>query len=478
MFKTQSTTSNKRIYAKRLLCFISLTGAFILSISCSGAIVENNDVDASIYDGGLDANTQLVLPQIADNVEYLPYSEYYIGAADLIISDRDIVIDTDAMTIDGVRYAESRDPGPIVFDWYWVHKGDMNSIAKLAILHVRDFFVSEGVTVRCTGRKPLLVLGDKITINGIIDASARGTEAGCGGRGLGGGYGNSALGELMYGRNGKRFPPSSICPGSNNPLDHEFDAGGGGAGHLTPGGAGGQTPCGKNGFTEGGQASDSFSDGAIIRMIGGSGGGRGTSWISSSMPGACPGGEGGAGGGGVSLYAQTKIALGARGGIGVGGGGGRGGIATGSCLNTTAGGGGGSGGTIILKSTDITVEGTLVANGGGGGGGADSVESNGVSGGDGEDGHMSTIAALGGAPATAEQGRGGNGGALASQSGGSGNDGTHNAGGGGGGVGRILISTAKQGIYREVNAVFSPLPFVRVHTPGDAPKQSSAPGRR
>lgn len=445
--------------------------------ACTGTSGEATDALAPDFSDAGDASSDdassgqpTSFPRIEDTVTYLPYKEYYIGTGDIIF-DRDIVIDTDAMTIDGATYSTSDNPGSIVFDWHWVDRGTFTYIPKLAILHVRDLVVTRGTTVRCIGEKPLFILAETLTVEGFIDASAHGEVPGCGGRPPYLGYGHELLSTSTTGRTGQRSPFGGDCQGYENPPHHTRDAGGGGAGHAARGGAGGSTNCRIGGHAQGGVGGDALTgDIRIDRMLAGSGGGHGSAMSDDEQPGSCAAGTGGGGGGGLNMYARTRLLVSASGGMGVGGGGGMGGVATGSCINTTAGGGGGSGGTIILQSPSMTIRGTLAANGGAGGSGAEPDEGPEASAGmAGQDGLMATTAALGGVPGSAAAGAGGAGGALLQPQGQPGEHVDWNGGGGGGGVGRILVRAAEGGIYDDSNAAISPAPVKEIFVPGDAP---------
>jgi len=76
---------------------------------------------------------------------------------------------------------------------------------------------------------------------------------------------------------------------------------------------------------------------------------------------AAAAGAGGAGGGAVQLIAKTSITIAAGGVVNAGGGGGE--FGGESSSQETAG--GGSGGSILLEAQDVSVSGTLAANGGG-----------------------------------------------------------------------------------------------------------------
>lgn len=290
---------------------------------------------------------------------------------------------------------------------------------ELALLHVGDLIVNEGVEVRVTGSRPLVIISSgSITLNGVIDAGADRQTPGPGGAGPGQGAGEGADG---LHRNG----------------DTE-DSGGSGAGHATEGARGGpgcgDEDCDAEDSALGPAGGPVYGDAEITELTGGSGGGRG-----GEGDGSCSGGDGGAGGGAVQLYAVATITIGASGGISVGGGGGQGGDARSGldACAASAGGGGGSGGAVYLQAARIELAGTLAANGGGGAAGATggTSENRGASG---ANGALSATPAAGGPDETSGGSAGGDGGAgSTAPTPGVEDDG--NGGGGGGAVGRIVL---------------------------------------
>lgn len=184
-----------------------------------------------------------------------------------------------------------------------------------------------------------------------------------------------------------------------------------GGGGSTSTQAGGGAYCGKGG--KGGSATGSLGGVAygspeLVPLLGGSSGGA-------------AGTDAGAGGGAVQVVAGGVLTIAATGVIHVGGGNGMWGSS-----------GAGSGGAILLEAPDISVLGTLAANGGGGGEGT-------ANGDDGFRGSPDDVAAPGGHTGTeTTDDDGGNGSAAAAIDG---SPGGKTNGGGGGGAGRIRLNS-------------------------------------
>jgi hypothetical protein len=283
---------------------------------------------------------------------------------------------------------------------------------ELAILYLADWTVAEGVTVRVTGSRPLVVIASgNIELRGVIDAGAHGLVSGPGGAaaGLGQGAGQSGV-----------------------HVDDFLDPGGGGAGHATEGARGGhgcEAGCADVAVATGGPGGPAYGDPIVSVLTGGSGGGLGAAGGSL----ACPPGVGGAGGGAVQLYAVGTITVAASGGISVGGAGGAGGFAVG--CSDSGGGGGGSGGVVYLQARAIELAGVLAANGGGGGSdGGSSAE--GVAG---ADGALGAVPAPGGVPPDGASVGGAGAAGAAAPGPGPDVDGNLNGGGGGGAVGHVVL---------------------------------------
>lgn len=261
--------------------------------------------------------------------------------------------------------------------------------------------IANGVTVRATGSKPLVLLatGGAITVDGTIDVAS-----------------HVAL-------------PTPPTPGAS------ANFAGCDAGTVPNNGGGGA----------GGSFGSLGGNGGNGRNVAASGGAAGATQVPNALRGGCPGqdgdgaanfGPGGASGGAVYLIATTSVAIGAAGAINASGAGALNGFLSGS----VGGGGGGSGGLIGIDAPAITNAGNVFANGGGGGEGSGqnnpAVRTLQHCGDDPAD----IAAAAGGSLGSTNGGDGGSGGAAAA-SGLSGLNGsaTGGGGGGGGGVGVIRV---------------------------------------
>lgn len=286
--------------------------------------------------------------------------------------------------------------------------------APLAVAYFDEVTITGDLFVH--GTRPLVIVANKITLNGTIDASAFGGEPGPGG---------SKPGSTDAGNGGK---------GTSGAGSSTSDSGGGGGGFGSPGGAGGAA-----GLTAGAAGvADALPN--LPRLRGGAAGG--------AAP-RCASAIAGAGGGAVQLSARISVAISGAGAIHAGGGGGTGG---GNCSGgLDAGSGGGSGGAIYIEAPTGSIAGGLWANGGAGGAGREFANDMGLNG---ANGAAALTIALG-ASSTSNNRDGGNGAAFNGETlvnataGGP----TTNGGGGGGGVGRIVI----RGTFISAGS-FSPLP--------------------
>jgi hypothetical protein len=287
---------------------------------------------------------------------------------------------------------------------------------ELAILYVASLAVAEGVTVRVTGVRPLVVIasGD-IELRGVIDAGAHGVEPGPGG------------GDFL-------FEPGLGAGEDGAHAEQFLDSGGGGAGHATAGARGGhgcQGECDDDPRAEGAPGGSEYGDPAVTVLAGGSSGGLGGAVLGFGL---CLPGAGGAGGGAVQLYAVGTITVAATGGINAGGGGGEGGLSD-DCSDSGAG-GGGSGGVVYLQAGTIALAGILAANGGGGGseGGDDTAD-----GMPGADGALGAVPASGGMAAASDSAGGDGAAGNAEPEPGADVDATTGGGGGGGAAGYVVL---------------------------------------
>lgn len=239
---------------------------------------------------------------------------------------------------------------------------------SLCVVHYGTIRVEPGVVVsilgkpKKQGRVIMFVADHDLSIEGTIDASARGPTNGPGGGVLnsGGGYG--------------------------------VDRGGGGAGGASMGGAGATDtlPSNNGGLLAVNPATlQSLVGGASPPQVFDSSMNRDTS--------------GGGGGGGVAL-ASCRGKLSVSGVVAVNGGGGDGG----DDFLLKHGFGGGAGGNVVLQALEVEVTGKLFSNGGGGGSGRRASGTFGVNG---RDGRLDLTAASGGATTAADgAGSGGSGG--------------------------------------------------------------------
>ncbi|HET9625974.1 MAG TPA: hypothetical protein VFP84_31655, partial [Kofleriaceae bacterium] len=204
--------------------------------------------------------------------------------------------------------------------------------------------LASGGTVRAIGGNPIvLVAAQTISIAGTLDASSH--------------AGETVGGAPVLGA-GARSATDCNAIGTDGTIGQNDNGGSGAAGGSfgTAGGAGGN---GKNGTTHGVPAAAQ----SPTRLVGGCPGGKGGD-------GAGTGGGSAGGAGGGAVYLSARQALSVTGKIIASGAGGLGG--TDGMFSSGGGGGGGSGGMIGLEAPQITVSGSIFANGGGGGGGGGS----------------------------------------------------------------------------------------------------------
>ena len=335
------------------------------------------------------------------------------------------MIDTSSLTIDGVSYPAGPE-ATIVFD-AWAQEP---SGPELAVLHVDEFGIQNG-TVILRGTRPLVIIArDEIRLAGMLEASARGVEAGPGGSGPGMGPGAGGTGQHA---------------------GFSQDGGGGGGTYGSAGGRGGSGVCVNGVCSSGGDPGVAAGTADLAVLEGGSGGGAGSIRTPTD---ACLPAPGGGGGGAVQLTAMGRIRIEPGGGVLVGGGGGAGGAIEPPCDDNGGGGGGGSGGAIFLQAPAVEHRGVLAANGGGGGSGASGSHFAG------QDALPADRSAPGGAQVNEVAFAGGCGAALVTSCSLDGGGGDGNAGGGGGGVGRIVILTKPEGYFQDDGLVSPEANFV------------------
>jgi hypothetical protein len=334
---------------------------------------------------------------------------------DVVLPDGAIVIDTSAGTItagdapvEGISVA-------------LVTQTDGGTPAL--VLSARDFTVPATTQVTVRGSRPLAIVAlGTILVDGTIDASANGGDAGPGA-------------DLAC-------ATGAGTPGITRQTGIDWGGtGGGGGGHGTAGAPGGDiAPAPAAPVSVPGGAPWGDLDGPLLG--GCSGGGGGVGFAGDPPP------RGGGGGGGLALIAADTIAI--TGVVSVSGGGGAGGV-----TESAGGGGGGAGGKLVVQAWTVTLSGArLTANGGAGGEGRFEIQAAGNGGGDGA---IDTDVAAGGGGG----GPGGDGGAgatgiadpTAGGVGAGGMDMPAGGGGGGGGVGKIVIDTRAPSI---TDALISP----------------------
>ncbi|CAN5772086.1 hypothetical protein BH11MYX2_BH11MYX2_23950 [soil metagenome] len=196
-------------------------------------------------------------------------------------------------------------------------------------------------TTRAYGTRPLVIVATgALTVTGTLDAGSHHTGAN---------------------RTGAAANDAACSTAGNGEDDSGGAGGGGGGGFAGTGGTAGHGDTNNSGGSAGdsnGGAGGAVNTATLIR--GGCRGGNGGD-------GANQGANGGDGGGAVYLIAGTAITI--NGGVFASGGGGFAGQG-----GENGGGGGGSGGLIGLDAPQISVTGTIAANGAGGGGGGSSQD--------------------------------------------------------------------------------------------------------
>ena len=359
------------------------------------------DTNPEAPDAGTDADNR---PRLPRDVVHVPENAW-LGDDTDVVWNADVDIETTFLNITGPGVAGMPD---LRFET----SPHEPAGPELAVLYLADWTVAEGVTVRVTGSRPLVVISSgNIELRGVIDASGHGLEPGAGG--------DLATDGQGAGQDGVH-------------VDSFLDSGGGGAGHATAGarGAHGCVDGCDADFAAGGPGGPVYGDPAVSVLAGGSGGGLGSFEISLDP---CLPGAGGGGGGAVQLYAVSTITVAATGGINVGGGGGGAGLSDG-CSDSSAG-GGGSGGVVYLQAETIALEGVLAANGGGGGS-EGGLSGDGV---DGADGALSEVPAPGGMAAAGDSAGGAGAAGTSGPQPGADVDAAQNGGGGGGAVGYVVL---------------------------------------
>jgi len=252
--------------------------------------------------------------------------------------------------------------------------------------------ITIGAKLAVTGSRAIAFVSDgALQITGTLDVSANGSTNGPGG--------------------------GTLVAGS----DAQEGIGGGGAGFRNAGAAGGDNTGGQGGGGAGGAIVDPLTRTALL------GGTRSGTSVAT----------GGGGGAAMLISCRGGVTVAASGVIDAGGGGGGGGrdVLQGFVTRFYGGWGGGSGGYVVLQGTQVSILGSLYANGGGGGGGCDTDDCIGIRG---EDGLPTLASGSGGGTATGAGGAGGKGGVniLVPTYG---SDSTISPGGGGASLGRFQV---------------------------------------
>ncbi len=361
------------------------------------------------------------------------------GAPDLTIpSGATAEINTNDGTVDGNSVSTAS----------WVPQE--SGARDLLVLSFSSISISQTATVTVTGSHPLALIacGD-VEINGLIEISAQGQNAGPGGYDGGDGNADTTWAEAGYG-----YDSGGGGPGFREESQPYCHTPGGGGGFGRYGGEGGDSDASGYSAREGGAGGQENGNSALTPLVGGSGGGGGAGRYYGSV--------GGGGGGAIQITAGNSVLIGSDGGIRSGGAGG--GISQNEFFG--GGGGGGAGGAILIEGASLQVHGKLTANGGGGGGGRADYPGWGLhcpSGTPtpGEAGPHENRRANGGADCTDSSsypaGDGGRGGAMGDTSTlGERGDNGYIGGGGGGAAGRIRLNSFQNADTDTAGAVISP----------------------
>ena len=288
------------------------------------------------------------------------------------------------------------------------------TVDEMGVFVASRFAVPASTTWTARGSRALVLFAAEIHVVGTIDVGANDHVAG------------------PHGTPGGTDQLRAACEGQTGPFKFSIaaGAGGGGGGGATSGGAGGATAADGSGSTAGGPGGVSCAQPSTIPLRGGNGGGPGGTEGSTVM-----GGAGGGGGGALALVGMARVEI--EGTVATPGAGGQ------TIAGGSGGGGGGAGGALFVESLDVTIAGSVTANGGGGGPATNPA----IAIARGQRGHLTDAQpAAGGANAGA-----GGAGTSAPTSGST----TTGGGGGGGAVGTIEIKTVS---VVTTGATFSPAP--------------------
>lgn len=232
-------------------------------------------------------------------------------------------------------------------------------IPESGVLNYTTVTIPTGVTVtfkKNSQNTPVTILatGD-VTINGSINLDGSAGNYIIPGAGGPGGF-DGGQGGAAYGIGKRGEGPGGGGGGTSRTNDY-YGAGGGGGGGFASSGAGGGSP-----YVSGGGGGGTYGNERVLPAIGGSGGG-GAGGTNTYV-----GGGGGGGGGAIVIASSGTITVNgsiiANGGVGAG---------TSTTSGNSSGGGGGTGGSIRLIANTISGNGSITANGGSGGVGWNNV---------------------------------------------------------------------------------------------------------
>lgn len=330
-------------------------------------------------------------------------------------------------------------------------------LPDLGVFYLKGLTLDEpSSTVKAVGDNALVILASgAVSILGMIDVGAQGSQAGPGGRD----------GLAVFAPAADRLDENGNSRGTpENTAQGQGFGGGGGGGNGGPGGRGGtgrwydSEPPSENLGGTGGMARGSDD------LVGGGGGGAGHGVLREgpALRETAPS-VGGGGGGAVFVASAVGITVAESGVIRAPGDGAS--VAASPPVLRYAGGGGGAGGTVVLEAPAVTVDrlARIAANGGGGQGGsyANAHSPPGEGGGDGVE---SAAGGVGGYSTPISLPGMGGGGAAGDDM--AGVDGQAEmcvepkqgagGGGGGGGPGRIVIRAMAGAIEIHKDAILSP----------------------
>lgn len=296
------------------------------------AITEGDTVDVSFQ------FTDSATVTAGTSVGFDPGAFASLGVFDPDPLTTSIVFDTDALTVSG--FAGSGALGS---------QNAGNGAYDVAVFTFDSFDLDAGQTVTAIGSRPLVILSQTdLTVGGVIDVSANGRIAGVGGGDGGAVVGSGSATTTLPGDPALGAAPLQTGGGGPSKQHVNFPANfvGGGGGF---GGEGGGNPGAGSLDVNGG-----FVHGDLMTALQGGSGGGASKWV----PSVTLAYEGGGGGGGIELGAAGDVIVESTGSVLANGGDGQ--FVTGVAYS----GAGGSGGGILIHALNVTVNGTLSAEGG------------------------------------------------------------------------------------------------------------------